>query len=325
MIIKKRGEPLELCRLEALYRRLPLQHVMKEKVFLDLKRARTDVRGEKEIDFPLKFLNEQAYLILQHLRLSDQNGAFQIDNLILSEKYILILEVKNWYGTVIFGDNGQVTRIGDNGIEEGFPNPIPQAKLQQHRLQKWLHSQGVSNIPIDFLVVISFPSTIIKSASAEIPIPDRVIHNNQLFFEIQKVEETYQQPIMKMPQLMELAQQLKKAHTHPNTNILEKYSITAGELIKGVFCPNCNAVPMIRKEKKWYCRTCLHKSKDAHFSALNDYQWLVGDYITNREARDFLRVDSPYVVKGMLRKAALVYSGVNKGRAYKLNLSEKPI
>src|SRR5690625_1413490 len=212
MIIKKRGEPLELYRLEALYRRLPPQHRLKERVFVDLKRTRTGVRGEQEVDYPLEFLAKEDYLILQHLRLPDQNGSFQIDNIILSEKHILILEVKNWYGTVIFGENGQVIRVGDHGIEEGFPNPIPQAKLQQHRLQKWFHSHGFPNIPIDFFVVISFPSTIIKSASVDIPIPDKVIHNNHLFFEIQKMGKIYQEPIVAMNKLMALAQQLKDAH-----------------------------------------------------------------------------------------------------------------
>lgn len=325
MFVKERDKPLELYQLEALHRRLLPLHRLKEKVFSDLSRARAGIRGEREVDFPLKFLNEQDYLIIQGLRLPDQNGTFQIDNLILSEKYILILEIKNWYGTVIFGENGQVTRIGDNGIEEGFPNPIPQAKLQQHRLQKWLHSNGISHIPIEFFVVISFPSTMIKSVSAAFPIPDKVIHNSHLLFEIRNLDEVYQKPMIKMPQLRELAQDLIKAHTPLNTNILKKYGITAQELIKGVFCPKCSEVPMIRKREKWYCRRCHHTSKIAHFPALNDYQWLVGDYITNRAARDFLRVDSPYVVKEILKKAAISYSGENKGRSYKLDFKEKPI
>lgn len=306
--------------MEALYRRLPPQHHMKERVFSDLKRTRTGVRGEKEVDYPLKFLTEQDYLILQHLRLPDQNGSFQIDNLILSEEYMLILEVKNWYGTVIFGENGQVTRVGDHGIEEGFPNPIPQAKLQRHRLQKWLHSHGFPNIPIDFFVVISFPSTIIKSASVDIPIPDKVIHNNHLFFEIQKISEIYQEPILKMSRLMKLAQQLKKAHIPSNENILSKYGIKKEELVKGVFCPKCFAVPMKRKTEKWYCSKCRHTSKVAYFSALNDYKWLVGDYITNREARVFLRIDSPHVIKRLLQKGSFVSFGNTSNRKYILEI-----
>jgi len=320
MIIKKRGRPIELYRLESLYRRIPPHHAMKEKVFSDFKKARTGIRGEKEIDFSLKFLDEQDYLILQHLRLPDQNGAFQIDHLILTRKYILILEVKNWYGTVIFGENGQVTRIGDNGIEEGFPNPIPQAKLQQHRLQKWLNSNGLTNIPIHFFVVISFPSTIIKSASDEHLIPAQVIHNNQLFFEIPKLDKMYQNSTLRSSELLELGRELKAAHTPSTQNLSDKYGIELGELMKGIFCPNCNTVPMFRRKQKWYCRACQHTSSEAHFSALNDYQWLVGDYITNREAREFLRVDSPDVTKRLLQMAGYVSSGNTSNRKYMLEV-----
>ena len=320
MIIKKRGRPIELYRLESLYRRIPPHHAMKEKVFSDYKKARTGIRGEKEIDFSLKFLDEQDYLILQHLRLPDQNGAFQIDHLILTRKYFLILEVKNWYGTVIFGENGQVTRIGDNGIEEGFPNPIPQAKLQQHRLQKWLNSNGLTNIPIHFFVVISFPSTIIKSASDEHLIPAQVIHNNQLFFEIPKLDKMYQNSTLRSSELLELGRELKAAHTPSTQNLLDKYVIELGELMKGIFCPNCNTVPMFRRKQKWYCRACQHTSSEAHFSALNDYQWLVGDYITNREAREFLRVDSPDVTKRLLQMAGYVSSGNTSNRKYMLEV-----
>ena len=96
MIVKERGFSLELMRMEALDRRLYSNHKMKAKVQLDLKRWRSGIRGEKEIEYPLRFLDEQRYLILHDLRLSDENGYFQIDTLILSESYILILEVKNW-------------------------------------------------------------------------------------------------------------------------------------------------------------------------------------------------------------------------------------
>lgn len=184
MLMKQRGKSLLLSQLEVLYRRLHPYHHMKETVQIDFRKRRSGVRGEKEVAFPLSFLNERDYLILHDLRLQDQNGFFQIDTLILCEQFILILEVKNWSGTILFGENGQVTRIDAENKEEGFPNPIHQAKLQQHRLQRWLNNHGLSNIPIDFFVVISFPSTIIKSISPEHPIPQKVAHNNQLFFHI---------------------------------------------------------------------------------------------------------------------------------------------
>lgn len=81
-----------------------------------------------------------------------------------------------------FEESGQMTRVGDDGKEEGFPNPIPQAKLQKHRLRKWLRTHGLKDLILDFLIVISFPSTIIKSSSPHFQVPHRIIHNSDLFF-----------------------------------------------------------------------------------------------------------------------------------------------
>lgn len=182
MAMKQREQKIELWQLEALYRRLSPLHPLKDTIRKDIIKMKKGARGEKEVEYPLGFLNEDQYLILHNLRLHDQNGFFQIDTIVITEKYILILEVKNWYGTIVFYENGQVIRIGDDGDEEGFPNPIPQVKLQQHRLRKWLNLYTTSYIPLDFLVVISFPSTIIKSAPSNYSIPKKVIQNNQLFF-----------------------------------------------------------------------------------------------------------------------------------------------
>lgn len=182
MIIKKRGKSLLIEQLTALDSRLPVHHNIKETVQADLRMRKSGVRGEKEIEYSLRFLNDREYLILHDLRLRDQNGFFQIDTLILCERYILILEVKNWSGTILFGENGQVTRVDAEQKEEGFPNPISQAKLQQRRLQNWLNNHSLINIPIDYFIVISFPSTIIKSSSPEHSIPEKIVHNHQLFF-----------------------------------------------------------------------------------------------------------------------------------------------
>ncbi|HLQ95936.1 MAG TPA: nuclease-related domain-containing protein [Pseudogracilibacillus sp.] len=100
MIIKQRGNSLLIEQLTALNRRLPVHHNIKETVQADLRMRKSGVRGEKEIEYSLRFLNDREYLILNDLRLRDQNGFFQIDTLILCERYILILEVKNWSGTI---------------------------------------------------------------------------------------------------------------------------------------------------------------------------------------------------------------------------------
>lgn len=317
MIVKHRDVSTDVFQLEALSRRLPCNHKMKKRIETDLRRKLTGLRGEKEVDYPLGFLEEDAYYILHDLRLPDQNGYFQIDTLIISRKYILILEVKNWYGTVLFGENGQVTRVGDDGVEEGFSNPISQSKIQQFRMRKWLESHSFYGLPVTYLVVMSFPSTLIKSASS-LPIPTTVIHNNKLMFKILELDKEYTIDKQTISEIKVLANRMIAAHTPSIINVLSKYSVGKDELIRGVFCTMCYAIPMIRGSQKWHCLSCSHKCTDAHLSAYNDYLLLLGLTISNRETREFLCLDSPYVTKRLLQKAGFTHTGVTKDRVYQL-------
>ncbi|UJL45998.1 NERD domain-containing protein [Virgibacillus sp. NKC19-16] len=321
MIVKKYEKSLELWQLEALDRRLIPMHPEKGSVQKSLKNKRTGVKGEKEIAYPLRFLDEQKYFILHNLRIADEQGYFQIDTLILSTTYILILEVKNWYGTVIFGENGQVTRIGDENNEEGFDNPIPQAKLQRHRLQRWLRLQYDIEIPINFFVVISFPSTIIKSTTSQNLIPKEVIHKNDLYFKIEALSKKSAVTYMEKEPLMNLAKRLVAAHKPKDKSILDRFRITKNELMKGVFCPKCGAVPMVRDKRKWLCCTCKYGSIKAHMPTLIDYKLLIGDRISNGDAREFLQVESPYVVKGLLKKEDFIRIGEKSTRLYELKFN----
>ncbi|GAB3058537.1 nuclease-related domain-containing protein [Virgibacillus ainsalahensis] len=319
MTAKRQDNLMKLWQLEALDKRLLRSHPMKPKVQQDLIKEKTGIKGEKEVDYPLRFLDKQKYFILHNVRLKDEQGFFQIDKLILTEKYILILEVKNWFGTVIFGENSQVTRIDYNNKEEGFKNPISQAKLQQHRLKKWLHPHVGLNFPIEFLVVISFPSTIIKSSTSEQLIPQEVIHNNDLYFKIEKLTSSYSNTHLSKDKLIKLANRLTQAHQTPEHHILDSYHLTKNDLIKGVFCPFCEAVPMLREKRKWTCQhEHKHRSIDAHITALNDYKLLVDNKITNRDAREFLQVESPFVVRRFFLKAKFDYSGSTSSRFYYL-------
>lgn len=321
MIVKKRGKTLEMMRLDALLRRLPESHYKKGTVQNDYKKKISELRGEREVDYPLGFLDDKDYLILHNVRLADVNGYFQIDTLILTEKYILILEVKNWYGTILFGENGQVTRVGDDQKEEGFANPIPQVKTQLHRLQKWIRSRGLPAIPIKFFVVISYPSTIIKSTSPNNIIPNEVIHNSQLFFQIEELSSKLPPSRLRMNQLINLSEQITRCHVPPTENILGKYNLSMDDLIKGVVCPSCMGIPMIRAKRKWFCNKCNHSSVNAHLIALNDYKLLIGDIITNRDSRSFLLIESSHVAKRLLKGANFKAIGSTSKRRYELTLN----
>lgn len=317
------GKSNDVLQLESLSRRLPENHLSYERVQLDLRRRMSGMKGEKAVLFPLRFIKRDSHQLLHNLRIPDQNGAFEMDTLLLTQQYILILEVKNWYGTIIFGENGQVTRMGDNGLEEGFPNPILQVRLQKHRLKKWLQSNGMPEIPIVYLVVISYPSTIVKSMSPHHPIPEQVIHNNELFFTIQTLDQKFTKTKIDKLQLETCTHLLKQAHTPFKRDILSTYNISKNSLLTGIFCPTCLGRGMIRHLQKWYCDVCHAYSENAHIAALNDYKLLVNDYISNKEARRFLHIQSPYVAKHILQKAGYSKLGRTSRTVYQLKIKDE--
>lgn len=320
MIVKKRDKPLHLMQLQSLERRLKVNHVKQQKVELAKIRELTGLQGERKLDFPLSFLEPNKYRVLHQIRLHDQQGYFQMDSVILHQNFMLILEVKNWFGTIVFGPNHQVKRIDDIQNEEGFPNPMKQAKLQQYRLQRWIHAHNSFKLPVIYLVVIAKPSTLIQSASSKDKIPKHVIYSNQLVFEMNRLEKQFENRYISMDELNIIAQKLKQAHTPKSNDVLKNFNIDQTELIKGVACPKCKGIPMDRIYKKWLCPFCKYKSTYAHIAALNDYLLLINDRVTNGQMREFLLIDSPYVMKYLLKRASCNYSGNTKGRYYTLEL-----
>lgn len=318
LIVKPLVVPISVLQMEALDRRLLPSHPKKQLIEAKARNLRAGYNGERALQFPLSFLPYDDYLLFYHLRIPDEFGSFQIDTLILSVKFILIIETKNIEGEICFDDMGQAIRTKGQH-EESFGNPIDQVRLQHLRLLRWLRQFNFPPIPIQKIVVYSSTSTILKNRTNNKSVADMVMHKEKIIPKIEDLSYTHHSSILSEEQLSNLSFQLLSAHTPENINVLTKYRISSGELIKGVVCPDCQAAPMLRKGGKWLCQYCACSSKTAHIQALMDYELLIGSYINNREAKDFLQLESVDIVKRLLQKENLSYIGKNSGRKYKLN------
>lgn len=317
MILKDREISMILKKLFALDGRMYNDHIEGDRVHNDLQKKLAERRGEEAVDFYLQFLDQKLFHFLLSIRIPDEQGFFQIDTLTLSPYFILIIEIKNWRGTILFGENGQVIRVREDGTEEGFQNPIPQVYLQRHRLQKWLQLKGINNIPIYFMVVISFPSTIIKSITQQ-QIPKEVIHSNQLSFKINALADVHEQ-VISMDDIHLIAKQLIAEHTPEDKDILSAYNVQTKQLIKGVICDNCSYHPMIWHRSKMFCPKCKFTSTNSFLNAIQDYSLLISNEAKNKELRDFLQIDSPHIMKRLMQKSGFNYFGTTNGRKYILN------
>ncbi|MEK0223591.1 nuclease-related domain-containing protein [Bacillus proteolyticus] len=315
MIVKEREMPVYLLQLDALLRRLPTYHPKRNMVAENLAKFMAGYKGEQAIEYPLSFLSETEYSILHDIRLFDQKHYFQIDTLIVSSRFLLFLEIKNIIGTLIFDAKfNQLIRIADGTWEEGFPDPILQLKRQEMQLRKWLSLHGLYNIPMESLVVISSPRTIIKT-SDEI-LPSKIIHGANLPNRIKQIENQYKEEAI--GNTKGLINQIMNENFPQRQNILAQYKIKKEELLRGVQCEECFTMAMLKEKQGWRCSNCNSTSKHAHLRALQDYTLLIDMITTNSKLRDFLNMQSSSAVKRLLQTMNIPYTGENKGLIYDL-------
>ncbi|WP_227937343.1 nuclease-related domain-containing protein [Alkalihalobacillus deserti] len=318
MIKKELKIPLEVEQLRALLRRLPSNHPKHSLIEEKFATGMAGYRGEQSLDYYLNLLEPRKFFAFHDLRLFHQSSYFQIDLLLLSPCYFFIIEVKNIKGTIYFDDKfDQMIRILD-GKETGFPNPLVQVSLQQEQFVKWLSNHKFPPVAVETLVVISHPSTIIKSSHSD-PRLKQLIHNANLPSKIKQFDHANKMEKLSTKDLRKLTSLLLKHHTPKTSNILQKFNLSETDLLSGVHCPICYFVPMRRKHGLWNCPQCHLNSKDAHLNAIKDYSLLISETITNKQLRGFLQLTSRSISAHLLKKMNLKSTGVTKGSVYLLS------
>lgn len=313
MIIKQRTFPRDIEQLQAIERRLPETHAQMPKVKEYLKNRLSGHKGELALNFPLSYLPDH-YHIFHHLRLYDGTHYFQIDCLILTSQWMLIVEAKNMGGELFYNQRFNfLSRTWDEGPQT-FSDPVLQVRRHRRQLQQWLHMKGFPNIPIYCLVANSHPGTSINTDDPSLDIvirtealPEKVDEINSQHSDLQKLSTS---------SLHLLSSELLSNHTENEFDYIKYFSLSIKDFKRGVFCTNCNALPMIRKHGTWQCGSCLHKDPKAHIPALKDYSSLIGLRINNRQGRSFLLINSPSAMQNILRDMNLRSEGENKGRVY---------
>ncbi|MCM3718549.1 nuclease-related domain-containing protein [Fictibacillus phosphorivorans] len=322
MIMKERKTPQVVLILEMLLNRLHPQYPRRHEMEEELKRCLSGHKGEQSLDFYLNDLPQKDYLIFHNLRILQNNSYFEMDILILTQKYFLIIEVKNFSGTLFFDqDLYQLIRT-INGLEETFADPISQVKRQFYCLRDWLKEHQYTNIPIESIVIVSNPQTQIKVSPGRSDIYKWVTHKTHLPERIRSYELKHKAERLSMKDLRKLSKLLLKKHTSPTPNILQKYQISIEDIIQGVACPKCSVIPMKRVKSKWVCTSCSLESKRAHVQALREYSLLISSTITNSQGRNFLKVSCRNTVRNLLLDLNISTSGRLRHTRYHLEFDD---
>ncbi|RDW20394.1 hypothetical protein CWR45_03925 [Oceanobacillus chungangensis] len=150
---ENRTKPYAVLCYEALFRRLKENYRNNKILNQEYLNNIAGYRGEQTVDYKLSTYPHKNFFIYHDLRLKINQNYFQIDTLLLSSKFILILEIKNWKGELNYNsDLNHVTQTFNN-VEKGYQSPISQVLSHEMQLNSWLQQAvSVYGIPIESLV-----------------------------------------------------------------------------------------------------------------------------------------------------------------------------
>ncbi|WP_391119095.1 nuclease-related domain-containing protein [Psychrobacillus sp. L3] len=140
--------------------RLPRDQNIYLEIEKKIKAAEAGFRGECYVDNFLKQVTfPKHYAILKELHIQiNQNNYLQIDTLILTKKYIAILEIKNIRGKIYFQRNPKQLIREVDGETTSFKCPEQQLKRHVKKLQFLLQNFKIS-IPLKSLIVFAYSQT----------------------------------------------------------------------------------------------------------------------------------------------------------------------
>lgn len=290
MIVLKRYKPDDLIGYEFLSRRFPDNLEFRRKVRILKAGYRGECRADREwdeIELP-----KQHYLFHDYESISKTKVRVQMDTIYLCRNFILIVEIKNIAGTVIFENpQHQFIRIGEDGEMESFTNPINQVMRHRQWMYELIKPLSI-RIPIIPTVVFANSTTIIKNAPSQYS----VFHLSGLRQELKRWHEQMP-PKLSISQLEEVRNLLQSNYQRK----LFSLPLTMQSLEKRAQCDSC-LQPLSYKRNKILCQKCGQKPPELFYQLLNEYRVIWGEWICNNDLRGYLGIKGCSSASKVLKK-----------------------
>lgn len=274
----------------------------------ELIRLQQGLLGEYYIDQSCNDMHlAEEYYLLHDFYTNVNASSYQIDTLFLCRQFVLILEIKNIAGRIDFDEEKhQFIRTREDGIVNGFRNPLDQVRRHQRML-----GDIVGNLPVEYAIVFAHPKTII----GHIPRGEAIFHRSGLEFHIRKLLARYEFQVSS-GELTHLKNELLARHM-----IYEpKLNIDRERVVRGVLCRHCDyRVKMQYHYGKFECPRCYRRSNEELRQAMADYRLLMGEWISNQQFRSFVGVESSDVAKRLLKRLGFHYEGERRHRKYQIS------
>ncbi|WP_339216429.1 NERD domain-containing protein [Solibacillus sp. FSL W8-0372] len=180
------------------------------------------LKGENSVLFEL----QNSFLplhILHDVRVFHNDLKAQIDFVVLTRKFLLIIEVKNYYGNILVNEKDEFIRQAYKGnkltFQEGFYSPVRQVERQVEIFESYMKDMGaVNRTPIKSVVVFTNNRTVINTKKASKHVKDKILRVDGLV-EFIKRELKKPSPVHFMDNRMEeMSEYIKASHLKYTTN-----------------------------------------------------------------------------------------------------------
>lgn len=313
MEILERQKSSKLLVLEAIMRRLS-EHDVEYNYFRDMYISqKKGYKGELYVDQLWKEveISSPHFLLHSYEPINQAGNSHQMDTILLTPHFIWLLEIKNIGGRIDIDETKhQMIRTSLDGAIKSFRNPVNQINRHASYLNQIIRAIGTP-LPIECGIVVVSDSTIIGS----IPNGISIFHSSGLHAELNRLFGKYKGRPISLQQLEYVKNELVNRHSPKRW----KPNINSEKLRKGVLCEKCEYKSvMLFKHGQFICSNCSVKSKKAYLQTLSDYRCLFGEWITNKELREFLNVESIYAANRLLKNLKWEYRGGYRQREYKI-------
>ncbi|MFX3674742.1 MAG: nuclease-related domain-containing protein [Paenisporosarcina sp.] len=310
MILKKRSLQLNFLAHEAILKRLDIAHPSYKKIEQNYQKAKAGVWGEEVVDAQLaNYRHPFPHLILHDIHLR-AGSYFQVDNLFITQSFILVIEVKNIKGRIELKQNPyELIRNDDTGEITHMDSPEEQLEKNMQWLEDWLSARQW-NIPVNGIIVFANPDAVININHGTC----EIVKTKYLTKRIRKMDHS--KKFVSEEEMLNLGRDIVLDHANYQQKcMIKQYSLLSKDVKTGVECPVCHEFGMKKEKRNWVCSQ-NHRSSNAHVKSLEDYFFIFGPHISNKESRRFLHIESTHVAKRLLKNMNLLERGKLRYRIY---------
>lgn len=310
--------PVIIYKLKSLLKRIPISETKKEEIQDALRKYESGYRGEQSMDYFYRYLPQNNLNLLHGIRISHQDYFFQMDTLIITPNFLLIIESKNIAGHLYFESSYDPMIRTLKNQREAFDNPVEQVKRQSFHLLHLLQKLKITDLAIESLVVMTNPKAITEFSPTYKEARSKVIRSSGLMSKFDELSNKNTKEMLQPNEMKRLIKYLIKQHTPEEPNVCNIFQINKDDLLRGVFCPSCETEILQRVKRSWYCFTCKSYYNKAHEAALVDYALLISNKISNKSCKQFLNLLTNDQAYHLLRTLNLPFIGNRKSRVYHL-------